>query len=288
MAFNGGDGVFVQSGSGNLISSNSIHSNTGLGIDLGADGVTANDTGDPDTGANNLQNYPVLTSALVFGSDTKIKGTLDSTASTTFGLEFFSNAACDASGNGEGETFVASSTEATDGSGDVSFTVTVGSALPVGRFIAVTATDPSSNTSEFSACEEVLLDSDGDGVPNDSDNCPAWPNTDQSLPPWAIPPGDPDCDGFTTDAENFMGTLPQAACAATNTANDEALPDAWPYDFNDDQRVAIGDVIRFIPVFNSFSPNAPYDPRYDLNASGGITLADVIMYIPVFNLSCTP
>ncbi|MCH8920565.1 MAG: thrombospondin type 3 repeat-containing protein, partial [Chloroflexi bacterium] len=27
-----------------------------------------------------------------------------------------------------------------------------------------------------------LRDSDGDGVPDDSDNCPAWPNTDQLLP----------------------------------------------------------------------------------------------------------
>ena len=133
-----------------------------------------------------------------------------------------------------------------------------------------------------------LGDSDGDGVPDDSDNCPAWPNTDQSLPPWAIPPGDPDCDGFTTDTENFMGTEPQAACAATNTANDEGPSDAWPFDFNDDQRAALWDVISYIPVFNSFAPGPPYDSRYDLNASGGITLADVMMYIPVFNMTCAP
>ncbi len=50
----------------------------------------------------------------------------------------------------------------------------------------------------------------------------------------------------------------------------------------------IVDVMRFIPVFNSFDPNPPYDARYDLNASGGITIVDVMMYIPVFNLTCTP
>ena len=33
-------------------------------------------------------------------------------------------------------------------------------------------------------------DSDDDGVPDASDNCPAWPNADQSLPPWEIPVGD--------------------------------------------------------------------------------------------------
>ena len=131
---------------------------------------------------------------------------------------------------------------------------------------------------------------DGDGVIDACDNCPAWPNSDQSLPPWPVTldGSDPDCDGFTTADENFMGTLPEAACAVTNTANDDGSPDAWPFDFNDDQRAALGDVIGFIPVFNTFAPSLPYESRYDLNASGGITLADVMMYIPVFNMTCTP
>src|SRR5262249_34664587 len=59
VAFNGGAGIAADSGTGNLFRSNSIFSNAGLGIDLGADGVTPNDPGDPDGGANDLQNFPV-------------------------------------------------------------------------------------------------------------------------------------------------------------------------------------------------------------------------------------
>ena len=66
VAFNTTDGVTVTNGTGNSILSNSIHSNgttaNHLGIDLNGDGVNPNDANDADTGANNLQNFPVLAS----------------------------------------------------------------------------------------------------------------------------------------------------------------------------------------------------------------------------------
>ena len=98
IAFNGAAGVAVTSGTGNSILLNSISQNGGLGIDLGPAGVTPNDAGDGDSGANNLQNFPVLTSAAMVGTSTAIEGTLNSTASTTFRIEFFSNQVSDASG----------------------------------------------------------------------------------------------------------------------------------------------------------------------------------------------
>ncbi|MDP6722002.1 MAG: thrombospondin type 3 repeat-containing protein, partial [Pirellulaceae bacterium] len=62
IAFNGSGsafgGVLIKSNSvaeRNAVLSNSIRDNDGLGIDLGGDGVTANDAGDIDTGANGLQ-----------------------------------------------------------------------------------------------------------------------------------------------------------------------------------------------------------------------------------------
>jgi beta-lactamase superfamily II metal-dependent hydrolase len=161
IAFNGGDGVFVESGTANLIDRNSIHSNTGLGIDLDPDGVTANDAGDGDTGANNLQNFPVLTS--VSSGSTFIEGTLNSTPDTEFRLEFFANVACDPSGFGEGETFLGSTMVTTDTIGNANFAVTFPTPVPSGQFITATATDPGNNTSEFSECEVVSQASLGNG-----------------------------------------------------------------------------------------------------------------------------
>lgn len=153
IAFNQISGVRVETGTGNIIQSNSIFSNGGLGIDLGNAGVTPNDTGDADTGANTLQNFPVLTSAKgAAGGGVNVQGTLNSTASSTFTLHFYSNASCDGSGNGEGQAFLGSATTTTAANGNATFNVTVaGTALP-GQVITATATNSLGNTSEFSAC----------------------------------------------------------------------------------------------------------------------------------------
>ena len=59
LAFNSTAGVyfFGNAGNGNAINQNVMYSN-GLGIDLEADGVSANDPNDSDAGDNALQNYP--------------------------------------------------------------------------------------------------------------------------------------------------------------------------------------------------------------------------------------
>jgi len=130
-------------------------------------------------------------------------------------------------------------------------------------------------------------DNDGDGVDDALDNCPAWPNPFQNLPPWTVPVGDPDCDSFTTTIENFAGTDPNDPCANTAGANDEA-DDRWPADTNDNQFINTFDVVPFIPTLNSVAPGPPYTARLDLNASGSINTFDVVPFIQLLNKPCAP
>ncbi len=151
IAFNRLVGVVVldASSTGNSIRGNSIHDNGGLGIDLGLNGVTLNDSAG-HVGPNNYQNFPVLTSATLSGGMTQVSGQLDSTPNTTFTLDFYANTLPDPSGYGEGQTYLSSWSVTTDGSGHACFTATVAAAPGSQHFLTATATDPGHNTSEFS------------------------------------------------------------------------------------------------------------------------------------------
>lgn len=165
IAFNTGMGVFVDKASiNNAVLGNSIYSNPNqIGIDLysGVLGVTPNDVGDADTGANNLQNFPVITSVISNGGTTTIQGTLESASSSQFRIELFSNNTCDPTGFGEGQNYLGFTNVTTDASGHGSFTFNVPSANVVGGFFSATATDPNGNTSEFSACASGVVSSPG-------------------------------------------------------------------------------------------------------------------------------
>jgi hypothetical protein len=147
-----GVAIYGVNATGNGVLSNSIFSNGGLGIDLGADGPTANDAGDADTGPNYLQNFPILTSAKTSATSTTVKGTLNSTPNTTFRVEFFASP----SGTGDqGKTFRGQKSVTTNASGNVSFTFSTAVKVGVGQRITATATDAYGNTSEFSAPKAV-------------------------------------------------------------------------------------------------------------------------------------
>lgn len=152
---NAGDGVILpDAGGGNAIAANSILANGGLGIDLGADGVTPNDPGDADSGPNDLQNFPVLTAAWR-GTTLYVQGTLDSRPGQDYSLEFFSSTDCNASAHGEGENFLLARTVTTDANGAGTFEFTIDEFFLPGEMITVTTTNAGGSTSEFSACEPV-------------------------------------------------------------------------------------------------------------------------------------
>src|SRR5213078_4616189 len=93
-----------------------------------------------------------ITSATETSTTTTILGTLNSTPSTQFRVEFFANSVCDLSGNGEGQTFLGFTNTTTDASCNATFSFSVPNASLTGPIITATATDSNNNTSEFSAC----------------------------------------------------------------------------------------------------------------------------------------
>jgi CSLREA domain-containing protein len=165
IAFNTSDGVQVRSnatGVGHNIGPNSIFSNDGLGIDIvdnansalgpNGNGPNTNDGGtanDGDTGPNNLQNFPEITSATTSSStgETKIDMFLDTVPISAFDIRFYSNPR----DTGEGKTFIGQLegvTTNSNGTASINDFVATKSVL-VGQSITATATDPSGSTSEF-------------------------------------------------------------------------------------------------------------------------------------------
>jgi CSLREA domain-containing protein len=139
IAFNSGRGVFIENSSGVSILGNRMFANGGMGIDHRPDGVG----GGPAV--------PVITSVTEASGTTTIRGTLDSSTSSLFRLEFFANAEPDPSVSGEGEIFLGAVSQSTDGSGRLDFMADFPAAsVPAGSFLTATATGPNGETSEFS------------------------------------------------------------------------------------------------------------------------------------------
>ena len=166
IAFNGLDGVYVQDSPGNSIRGNSVYSNTGLGIDLGVNGVTGNDAGDGDSGANGLMNFPVI-STVSYSHSTReftVTGALDTGSPNTASVDVYATDPPDGSGNGEGRLYLGSATPAVGGAWTF-----VGSGVPSYGRITATATKTADGTSEFSLAFDA--DVDNDGFASSTDNC---------------------------------------------------------------------------------------------------------------------
>jgi IPT/TIG domain/S-layer homology domain len=137
----------------NAIRGNPIFFNGSIGIDNDPAGVTPNDAGDGDTGANELQNFPFISSVDYGATSLTVHGILKSTPNVTFDLDFYESPSCTPHPRDllQSAYYIGSAQVTTNGSGDVFFDTLLSDAnagaLPP---ISVTATDPEGNTSEFS------------------------------------------------------------------------------------------------------------------------------------------
>ena len=206
IAFNRANAIAIQTNTAgpghalnNALLGNLIYSNTNTPIDLNFNGATANDVApDADTGANNFQNFPVVTNAQQ--GSTFIKGFLVSGLSQTYRCEFF------ATNVPQGMIFLGATNITTSANGTATFSVVLGGTAPTNAFVFATATDPNGNTSEFGpgVYTKPAGDSDGDGLWD------AW-ETNNFGNTGSNGSGDNDADGFNNYFEFVSDTQPTNA-----------------------------------------------------------------------------
>jgi hypothetical protein len=141
--------IAVSSGTGNTFRSNRFSDVTYMGIENTMwDGPNANDALDADSGANDLQNYPVIAQAFPVSGNLNVSGTFNGEANTTIEIEFYT-AATAVSGVDYGVDPIGTLTVTTDANGDATFSATLAGSFNVGDKVTALATGSSGSTSEF-------------------------------------------------------------------------------------------------------------------------------------------
>jgi len=207
-----GNGITVKDNSfNNRVSGNRIFSNNGIGIDLQNDGITANDTDDPDTGPNNLQNNPLLNSAVISTTTDTISISYSISSDTVnsaypLKVEFFIN-----EGTRQGKILIGSDSYVQSDFGTqklVDIDVPVDLAVSEADEITAVAIDTSGNTSEFGKIVLVQSTATTPDVP-----VPVSPSnnkTDVSVTPlftWEAATGANTYDIQVSANENFSTTI---------------------------------------------------------------------------------
>lgn len=237
----------------NLFLGNSIHDNTGLGIDLRNDGVTANDPNDVD---DDLVNFPVLDPFP--GRDANgrvtVTGTYDGSLSGAhYRFDFYTSPSCDASGNGEGANWIGKYEATADASGDIAINTVdalTGYVGPQSRITATTtATDAPGSTSEFSACIQP--------------NVPAAFN-------WTVNTNAVDDDGQCQDAPAGDCTLPEAINQVNANTGEQTISFNLPsgeHTISATDLNGIPQIIRDVTIDGTSQPGYDGTPIVQLDGS---------------------
>jgi len=155
-----GAGILVETGNGNSILNNSIFGNSNLGIELN---TSTNDSQTSPT-LNTLYTWQDVTALPNIKGGTAIQGTLNSTASENYKIQFFANAS---SNNGEGKHYIGETVATTDISGQSNFLANLKDAvLADGETVSATATKLDNNSNPLSTSEfsESISRSTDDGL----------------------------------------------------------------------------------------------------------------------------
>lgn len=175
---------FISPTINNSILGNSIFSNSLIGIDIditsggGFGGVIVeNDSDDSDSGPNNLQNFPDITSSVFDEISNSIEITYTLSSDPGFSaypvqIEFFKTITGERQGKELLGTDSYSETDFTNGEKTINLTIPAGIVFETGDQIVATATDNQGNTSEFSepVSEEVVLGPEDFIVVNTNDS----------------------------------------------------------------------------------------------------------------------
>jgi len=274
----------VSAGTGNRIRGNSIHSNSGLGIQN-------------ISGGNTELASPVITLVVV--------GSATGTACGSCTVDIFSD------NDNEGRIYHGSTTAS--GGGSWSFPGSVS-----GPNVTATATNASGNTSEFTAPPP---DNDADGLLNAVDNCPFVPNgaaeagvpgignqtnsdaanqTAGFLFNGSPLPGDAlgdacddndDNDGFSDADERLVYGVGAGSGQEITPCRTGAIADPWPPDTfpaSTPDRVVDGqDLVAFLPAMFKALGEPGYLARLDIfEPEGTIDGQDLVSMLPFIFRAC--
>jgi hypothetical protein len=219
---------------GNSIFRNSLYDNTILGIDLGHDRTTANDSLDSDSGPNNLQNFPEIGYATKSSGMLKVTYTVpsDPTNSTyPIRVEFFK---ADAAGK-TGQTYFGFDIFTADdyAAGGKTSLVPMAASINIFDKIVATATDSlatgePANTSEFSFPNATLVS------------------------PWINPRNRLDVNDDTHVAANDVAAVINYIDAFKSGPVPDNADNSQPYlDVNGDNNIAPNDALDIINAINA-------------------------------------
>ncbi|MCW5942819.1 MAG: right-handed parallel beta-helix repeat-containing protein [Fimbriimonadaceae bacterium] len=284
---------------GNSVRGNMIWRNGGLGILLnknnGGWGVTPNDNLDADTGPNNLQNYPVLNAPTRSGGNTTVSGSLHSTPSAAYDLDFYAVFDGEPSGYGEGFVHLGTHRVTTDAAGNASFNRTFSSAAGVG--VSATATRATTgDTSEFGQTRlfanartvsgSVAFEDLASGAPKPSGLTVEFYDSAASAP-FATWPVELGADGaFVLPAPGPLveigfrtGTwLRKRVAANTTNGNVTGLNVSLSNgDVNGDNSVNVSDFLLLRAAYGSTAGTPSFRPEADLNRDGSVGVADFLI-----------